>query len=219
MEFAVKFDKVVADELQEEVSFAVAARRMVAAVTARHEENDLLVRLMLGLARPQSGAITLLGEEVGAAPEKALNALRQRIAVVYPTGGLISNLKVWENLVLPLEYFSLYPQAEIEERGMDALKRVGFTGGLMELPGHLSLYGKRQVGLARAMLLQPELVVYDEILAGLSGDQRDAITSVVESFHRESPGRSSLFLTADEDAVREITVEARIAIKGSSLHG
>ena len=102
---------------------------------------------------------------------------------------------------------------------MLALKRVGYTGGLMELPGHLSLYGKRQVGLARAILLEPKLIIYDEILAGLSGDQRGAISEVVESFHRESPGRTSLFLTANEEAVREIAVEERIAIKGSSLHG
>ncbi|HBA89701.1 MAG TPA: organic solvent ABC transporter ATP-binding protein [Geobacter sp.] len=218
MEFAVKFDNVVADELQEKVSFAVTGRCMTAAVTARQEENELLVRLMLGLARPLSGEIALLGEDVCAASEKALNALRRKVAVVYPTGGLISNLKVWENLVLPLEYFSVCPQGEIEERGMSALQRVGYAGGLMELPGHLSLYARRQVGLARAMLLDPELVIYDEILAGLSGDQRDAITGVMETFHRESPGRSSLFLTANKDAVREIAVEARIAIKGSSLH-
>ena len=219
MEHAVNFDKVVADELLEEVSFTIPAGSFAAAITARQEENELQVKLMLGLAKPRSGSITVLGEEPASATDRVLNALRRRVAVVYPSGGLISNLKVWENLVLPLEYYSLYPQSEIEERGMRALERVGYAGELMELPGHLSLYGRRQIGLARAMLVEPRLVIYDEILAGLSGEQRQAIIEIAGTFHRESPGRTSVFMTANEQAVREIPVEIRIAMKGSSVHG
>ncbi len=219
MEQTVKFDKVVADEQLQEVSFGVPGGSMAAALTERQEESYLLVRLMLGLAQPLSGSVTLLGEPLGGASEKALNALRRQVAVVYPAGGLISNLKVWENLVLPLEYFSLYPPKEIEERGMAALEGVGYAAGLMELPGHLSLYSRKQVGLARAMLLNPRLVIYDEILTGLSGDQRGSIIEIIRKFHRETPGRTSLFLTSNEDAIREMPVEARIAMKGSSVHG
>lgn len=219
MEQAVKFESVVTDELQQEVSFSVPAGSISAAFTVRQEESYLQVRLMLGLLQPLSGSVTLLGEHLGTASEKKLNALRRRTAVVYPTGGLISNLKVWENLVLPLEYFSLYPMREIEERGMAALKRVGYGGGLMELPGHLSLYSRKQVGLARAILLEPRLVIYDEILTGLSGDQRGDILEIIEEFHRGTPGRTSLFLTANEEGLGEIPVETRIAMKGSSGHG
>lgn len=219
MEQAVQFEKVVAGELLNPVSFSIPAGCKAAAITARREESDLQARLMLGLAKPLSGSVTVLGEPLGSASDKALQALRRQVAVIYPTGGLISNLKVWENLVLPLEYFSLCPPGEIEERGMAALKRVGFTGSLMELPGHLSLYARRQVGIARAMLLNPRLVICNEILTGLSGDQRSAILEVLEEFHRESPERTSLFLTADEDALRELHAETRIVMKGSSAHG
>lgn len=219
MEQAVKFDKVVADELLQEISFSVPGGAMAAALTTRQEESYLQVRLMLGLLQPLSGSVTLFGEHLGTASEKALNTVRRQVAVVYPAGGLISNLKVWENLVLPLEYFSLYPPREIEERALAALKRVGYAGGLMELPGHLSIYSKKQIGLARAMLLDPRLVIYDEILTGLSGDQRSSIIEIIEAFHRETPGRTSLFLTANEDAVRELPVETRIVMKGSSVHG
>jgi phospholipid/cholesterol/gamma-HCH transport system ATP-binding protein len=219
MEQAVKFENVVAGELQQPVSFSIPAGCKAAAITARQEENDLQARLMLGLTKPLSGSVTVLGEPLVSAPEKALQALRRQVAVIYPTGGLISNLKVWENLVLPLEYFSLCPAGEIEERGMAALNRVGYTGDLMELPGHLSLYARRKVGIARAMLLNPRLVICNEILTGLSGDQRSTVLALLEEFHRESPERTSLFLTADEDALRELQVDTRIVIKGSSAHG
>lgn len=219
MEDAVRFDTVIAEELPGELTFEVASGSFAAAVTGRQEESSLQMRLMLGLARPLSGRVTLLGEDLGDASEKKLNALRRQVGVVYPAGGLVSNLKVWENLVLPLEYFSLYPAKEIEERGMAALERVGYSGGLMELPGHLSLYGRKQVGLARVLLLEPRLAVYDELLTGLSGEQRSNMIRIVEAFHRESPGRTSLFLTANDEAVRGLAVEDRIAIKGSSSNG
>ena len=218
MEQAVNFDKVVADELPEEVSFTVPGGCLAAAVTARQEENALQVRLMLGMVKPVSGSITVLGEDPCTASGKALNALRRRVAVVYSGGGLISNLKVWENLVLPLEYYALYPPGEIEERGVRALRRVGYAAGLMELPGHLSLHGRRQVGLARAMLVDPQLIIYDEILTGLSGDERNSIMETVAAFHREMPGRTSLLLTANEESVRDMPVEIRIALKRSSMH-
>lgn len=218
MKEAVKFDKVLAEELLEEVSFSIPEGSIAAVVSTRREEGEQQLRLALGLTHPSSGSVTLIGEDPGGVTEKALAALRRQVAVVYRTGGLISNLKVWENLVLPLEYFSLYPPDEIEERGSAALARVGYTGGLMELPGHLSLYARRQVGLARALLLDPRLVIYDDILTGLSAEQRSALAAVVEAFHRESPGRTSLFFTADDEAVREIPVEIRIAGTGSSAH-
>jgi ABC-type transporter Mla maintaining outer membrane lipid asymmetry ATPase subunit MlaF len=218
MDEAIKFDNVVADELLKEVSFVVPGGSLGALITSRQEENDLQIRLMLGLTKPAAGSVMVLGEEVGTASEKMLNSLRKRVAVVFPTGGLVSNLKVWENLVLPLEYHALYPQQEIDDKGMAALHRVGYAGGLMELPGHLSLYEKRQIGLARAMLTEPWLIVYNEILAGLSGGEKSAIIAAVLAFHREQPERTSLFMTANQETIKEIPLDSRIFMKGSSLH-
>lgn len=219
MEYAVKFDSVIADEWQQERSFGVAAGSFSVLLTSRQEEGSLMVRLMLGMEPPLSGEVTLLGEPLAGAPGKRLTALRREVAVVYPTGGLISNLKIWENLVLPLEYFSLHGADEIENRAMAALERVGYTGAITELPGHLPLYARKQVGLARALLLEPRLVVYDEILTGLNGDQQSNIIDIIGEFHRKAPGRTSLFLAANEDAVREVPCDSRIAVKENPAHG
>ena len=216
MEYAIEFNEVVAEELVRGVSFTVPCGCLGAVVASRQEENDLQVRLMLGLTRPTSGTVTVLGEDVGGACEKQLIPLRKRIAVVFPTGGLVSNLKVWENLVLPLEYHSALTPQEIEDRGMGALARVGYGGGLMELPGHLSLYQKRQIGLARAMLVAPALVVYHALLDGLSTSERSAMIAAVLRFQNESPGRTSLFMTTNQESIKEIPLDGSTIIKGSS---
>lgn len=213
---AIKFDQMVADESLKELCYAVPGGTLAGVVSSRQEENDLLVRLLLGLAKPVAGSVAVLGQDVGNAPEKALVALRRQVAVLFPTGGLVSNLKVWENLVLPLEYHFDFSQEEIEERGMAALRRVGYAGGLMELPGHLSLYQRRQVGLARAMLTDPRLVIYNAMLDGLSQGEKAAMTAAALEFHRESEQRTSLFMTPNQETIKEIPLDSRILIKGSS---
>lgn len=216
MDDALRFENVIADGLPSGLSFAVPAGSLGVIVTSRHDENDLLVRSLLGISRPRSGAVKVLGADVGGLPDQALNSLRRRVAVVYPGGGLVSNLKVWENLVLPLEYHSYCSATEIEERGLAALKRVGYQGRLMETPGHLSLYEKRLVGLARALLTEPRLLVCNAILAGLNREEENRLVSTVIELHREDPLRTTLFLTSNPDAVADIPFDCRIVLHGSA---
>lgn len=218
MDEAIKFHNVVAEELIDGVSFAVPCGSITAMITSRQDESDLLIRLILGLSKPVAGSITMLGEDVATESENALNDVRKRVSVFYPSGGLVSNLKIWENLVLPLEYHSTCPPSEIEERGLAVLRRVGYSGKLMELPGHLSLYEKRLIGLARAMLTEPRLIVYNAILAGLSDDEKNTIISAALEFHREQPERTSLFMTANPETIKYIPFDSRILLKGSATH-
>ena len=213
---AIKFHEVVADQLPQQICYALPRGSLAGVISSRQEENDLQVRLILGFARPVAGRLTVLDLEPGAASEKALIALRRRIAVLFPTGGLVSNLKVWENLVLPLEYHASCGQEEIEARGVAALGRVGYEGGLMELPAHLSLYQRKQVGLARAMLTEPSLLIYNSLLDGLSDRENAAMSAAALAFHRESEQRTSLFLTPNQETIKGLSLDSRILIKGSS---
>jgi phospholipid/cholesterol/gamma-HCH transport system ATP-binding protein len=185
-------------------------------VASRQEENDLLVRLALGLVKPVRGTIHLLGKDLGTLVERRLEALRKRVGVVYPGGGLVSNLKVWENLVLPLEYHYSYSQQEVDQRATQALNRAGYTGGLMELPGHLSHYQKKQVGFARALIAEPALVIYNALLDGLSRGEQAALLAAALGFHQANPQATGVFLTTHEETLREIPLGSRIVIKGSS---
>lgn len=217
MNEAIRFQNVVAGELTEGVSFAVREGSLAAIITSRQDENDQLARLMLGLSKPVGGSIMILGEDVSAS-EKTLNDLRKRVAVVNPAGGLVSNLKVWENLVLPLEYHAVYPRSEIEERGLAILRRVGYSGKLMELPGHLSPYEKRLICLCRAMLTEPRLIIYNAILAGLGSEEKDCIISTAMEYHRGKPGITSLFMTPNPETIKNMVFDSRILLKGRASH-
>ena len=86
----------------------------------------------------------------------------------------------------------------------------------MELPGPLPLYEKRLIGLARAMLTEPELIIYNAILAGLRGEEKSSIISTIMEFHRQDPKRSSLFVTPNLELISDVPFDSRIFLHGSA---
>jgi len=218
MECVLRFTDVAADGEGRTHSFALEGGTLAALITSRQEESDLLVRWLLGLARPACGFVQLFGADAGRAGEQALVEVRRSCAVVYPGGGILSNLNVWDNLVLPLEYHLRLPAHEVQARGRAALDRVGFTAGLGALPAQLSLYQRRQLGLARATLTDPRLVVYNALLSGLSSSEKGVLVAAAVAFHHERPGRSSLFLTPNGEQIADLPPERRIIGNGSPAH-
>jgi len=193
---AIVFDNITLGDVLAGVSFEVEEGSMAALITSDQEESDGIVRLLLGLEKPDNGAISVLGSNPCADDPVPL---RKRIGVLHPSGGLISNLKVAENVLLPLAYHTRLPDGEQDRRVSDALQRVGYGGRLMELPGNLSLYCKRLVGQARAFIMEPDLVVYNAALGGLSEEENRRIISNAVKFHLESPSRTSFFLTSQAE--------------------
>jgi phospholipid/cholesterol/gamma-HCH transport system ATP-binding protein len=194
-------------------SFSIEAGSLAAIITPRQEISDLLVRLLLGVITPNSGTIAVMGADPATLSEQELSALRQRIGIVSPSGGLISNLKVWENILLPLEYHQRIPRQEIEERADSALKAVGYGGVMNELPGHLSLIERRLVSQARSFAMKPALLVYNSLLVGLSEVEQGQIVDNALTFHREWPGTTSLFLTTQPETVRSLPLDQRIVLE------
>ena len=119
-----------------------------------------------------------------------MRALRRRVAVVDSAAGLISNLRVLENVLLPAEYHGQGGKGT-EERAFATLEKVGYCGSPMEIPGHLSLFQKRQAALARAMLMEPELLVYQGMFTDLAEKEQRILLAVALDFHREQAGRTS----------------------------
>jgi len=193
----VRFASVKSPLLSGELSFSLVQGDIAVLLTSKEDVNATLVRLLLGVTLPQSGEVAVLGETLTALDEVPLMHLRSRIGLVFAKGGLISNLKVWENLFLPVHYHNLLLPGDPDTAGAAVLERVGYQGGGTTLPGLLSHFERKQVLLARAMLMNPEVVIYDSLFLGLNLDERNRLVDIAVAFHRERAGRTSIFLTSD----------------------
>src|SRR5438874_5009834 len=133
--------------------------------------KSVLLKLALGLLKPDSGTITVLGSEVSSMPETNLFELRRRIGMVFQESALFDSLTVEENVAFRLMEEHI-PAEQIRQRVSEALRFVELEHTLQKFPSELSGGMRRRVAIARAIVTQPEIILYDSPTGGL-----DPITS------------------------------------------
>src|SRR5437867_7736891 len=129
--------------------------------------KTVLLRIIAGLVRPDSGEVSLFGTRIDRVREEAMLALRRRTGCVFPGAALFASLSVFENVAFPLREHTTLSLGEIADRVHRLLALVGLpdTDGL--LPAELSGGMRKRVGIARALVMEPEVVFFDEPTAGL----------------------------------------------------
>jgi ABC-type transporter Mla maintaining outer membrane lipid asymmetry ATPase subunit MlaF len=201
-----------------DLSFAVAPGSVCKLLVPSRDRRNELVALLTGLTPPASGRLLLLGEDLYGLDEAQRIALFRRVGVVLEDGGLITNLKAWENVLLPSMYHHGKTAADVEPRvvalfqelypGEQDLQRL-----MGKLPDQLTLYEKRLVALARAFLLDPELMLYDFLVAGVDRDSVTRLLTATERFHAARPGRVSVYLCGDDAASARIKADQTIELE------
>ncbi len=127
-----------------------------------------LLRLMVGLARPQSGSLKVLGEDYSRMDEDDMNRFRHRLGMCFQFGALLNSLPIYDNLALPLrERWKSPPESLVSLVVRSKLAMVGLLGTESLLPSELSGGMRKRAGLARALMLDPELLFFDEPTSGL----------------------------------------------------
>lgn len=184
-------------------------------ITRSDYENKKLLDLILGFERPESGRAFLFGKDIYEVSENEFSRLFSRVGAVLKDGGLISNLKVWENIVLPAWYHTGKKPEDMEEKAIQKFKEAGIEISYLKelmgrLPGPLPLHEKRIIGLVRAMLMEPELMIYDSICEGLSPEMSDRLTKMTMDFHSEKSGRTSVYVTFDEQSVKNVKADTTL---------
>ena len=126
------------------------------------------------------------------------------VVIVPHNGGLISNLRVWENIILPVQYHGIELAGSIEDNVAQLLGQCGLedeaaaSGLLLKLPDQLSLFEKRLVGFVRAMLMSPELIIYDSMIEGLSRKELARVVKFDKVFRLYFPFRTSVLVSFEE---------------------
>lgn len=171
-------------------------------ITTRDSESVVLIRLLLGFTAPDSGELVVCDSVPATLNDTQLVEFRRRLGVIYHDGGLVSNLNIWDNLTLQLSYHSPLRRQEMEERGMEAIRRVGYNGSLTVLPNRLTIFQRRLIAFARALLVEPDLMIYQASLDGLTHHEESQFLELLGEYHNEGLDRTALFLTSYPEALK-----------------
>jgi phospholipid/cholesterol/gamma-HCH transport system ATP-binding protein len=177
----------------EDVSFRVASGETRVLLGPAGVGKSVLLKLANGILRPDSGRIFLFGEEITAMPEEQLLKLRTRTGMVFQEGALFDSLTVRDNVGYQLMEQHL-PVAEIDQRVREALRFVELEHTYDMLPASLSGGMRRRVAIARAIINQPELLLYDSPTGGLDPVTSTTIDELIIK-ERDVYGTPSLLVT------------------------
>lgn len=140
-----------------------------------------LLRLLIGLEKPTSGHIWIDGEDIAPLSEYQLNRVRQKFGMVFQYAALLDSLTVFENVAFPLrEHRKSMPEGELRDKVVGTLNSLGLHDKEQHMPSELSGGQRKRVGLARALMLEPKVLVYDEPTSGLDPNTSRMVDDLIE---------------------------------------
>ncbi|HEX4333641.1 MAG TPA: ABC transporter ATP-binding protein [Usitatibacter sp.] len=179
-----------------EISLRVPRGKVVAIMGASGSGKTTLLRLIGGQLHATSGTIRVAGRDVGSLDERGLYRLRRDMSMLFQFGALFTDLTVFENVAFPLREHTDLPEAMVRDLVLMKLEAVGMRGSHRLRPSELSGGMARRVSLARAVVLDPKLIMYDEPFAGLDPIAMAVIGQLVRKLN-DALGATSIVVTHD----------------------
>jgi phospholipid/cholesterol/gamma-HCH transport system ATP-binding protein len=173
-----------------------------------------LLRLLIGLEKPTTGHIWIDGEDIGVMNEYELNRVRQKFGMVYQYAALLDSLTVFENVAFPLrEHRKHMSKGEIRDKVVGMLELLGVKGKENHMPSELSGGQRKRVGLARGLMLDPQILIYDEPTSGLDPPTSRMVDDLIEET-RDRFGVTSVVISHDMASTFRIAHQAFLLIQG-----
>ena len=193
--------------IHQDLSLNIAAGEVLSIVGGSGSGKTVLLRQMLGLASPARGRVTVLGQ---AAAQLGADGAASQVGMLFQHGALFSAFTVLENIAFALRELGTLPAALVRDVAMVKLQMVGLSAAQAhKMPADLSGGMIKRVALARALILDPALLLLDEPTAGLDPDSADEFCALLRSLHREL-GLTVVMVTHDLDTLFELST--RIAV-------
>ena len=165
------------------VSINIKAGEMVCLMGPSGSGKTTLLRLIGGQLRPQAGRVLVDGQDVHALRRGELYELRKRMGMLFQTGALLTDLSVFDNVAFPLREHTQLPEVMIRDLVLMKLQAVGLRGARDLMPSELSGGMARRVALARAIALDPMMIMYDEPFTGLDPISKGAVVELIHTIN------------------------------------
>ncbi|AKQ70401.1 Methionine ABC transporter ATP-binding protein [Myxococcus hansupus] len=158
--------------------------------------KTVLMKHIMGLLQPDRGSVQVEGEDIAGMNESALSEMRRKQGILFQANALFDSLTVFDNVAFPLRERTRTPEKEIAELVNKTLERVGLSHATQRFPGELSGGMQKRVGFARATILQPKILLYDDPTAGLDPLTTAAVNEIITT-GKQQLGATSVVITPD----------------------
>jgi len=197
------------------VDFTLFRGENVAVLGRSGSGKSVLIKIMAGLLKPDAGEVWVLGKQVDKLKGRELDALRLRIGFSFQSSALYDSMDVYENLAFPLTMNkNNLTRSEVDQEVEEALDAVGLADKINDMPSELSGGQRKRVGIARTLILKPEIILYDEPTSGLdpvtSGEINDLIREVQERYNT-----SSVIITHDLTCAKHTGDRVAVLLEGT----
>jgi len=171
--------------------------------------KSVLIKCIIGLVKPDSGSIRVDGQAITSLNEKSLNEIRKKFGMLFQAGALFDSLSVWENVGFGLKQHTSLGNEEIKAIAVDKLRLVGLRHVEDLMPSELSGGMRKRVSLARAIAMEPEILLYDEPTTGLDPIMADVINDLIVQMRKKLEVTS---IAITHDMVSAYKIADRIAM-------
>lgn len=199
------------------LNFGIPAGKVTTILGFSGAGKSTLMKHILGLVSPTSGSINTLGKDMNDLSDLQLREFRRNFGMVFQYAALFDNLSSFENIAFPLREFTKLKESEIKERVTNLIKEVGLgPEATSRLPSELSGGMRKRVGLARALALEPKIMLYDEPTSGLDPISTQMVCELIVDTAKQSKVElTSLIISHDVRASLRISDRIMFLEKGN----
>jgi phospholipid/cholesterol/gamma-HCH transport system ATP-binding protein len=205
-----------ANEILGGIDLVISQRERLVVIGQSGGGKSTLLRLVLGILKPSGGSVWFEGLDVARLSRRQLNVMRQKIGMVYQYSALISSLSVRDNLALPLEELTPKSSEEIDHLVDEKLHMVGMADARDKMPAELSGGMRKRVALARGIIMDPKLILYDEPSAGLDPVTSSVIDELIIGLS-ENIGATSIIVTHEMESAFRIATRMAMLYQGKII--
>jgi len=198
------------------LSLTIAPEKISVIIGQSGSGKSVLLKHMIALMRPDSGQIFVDGVDITEQDEKALGEIRKNFGMLFQGAALFDSMTVGQNVAFPIREHTDRSESEIIDIVHAKLRQVGLTGVFHKMPSELSGGMRKRVGLARAIALDPRIILFDEPTTGLDPIMRDAIENLIVQTQQQTQA-TCVVISHDIDSTLKMAHHVAMISKGKII--